>query len=232
LTTYRLSTIRLQLGQLDEAQQLGHESVALWDSVGRQVGRAYGLLALADVHVAKHAFADAEVLVREALQTFDDSNVQTQVAVCKITLGQIYLASKRPEDAAPLFNQSLTIFEERNCKPGMARALSGLGRCQAQSQPEQNTLFKRALGLTIETESAPLVGDVLLDVCKGTAQTALMPLVRTTLLTLQDCPNVGWPAKQIAARLFKTAQDLSGDQPHNTPGDVLNAARLMIDCLT
>ena len=152
--------------------------------------------------MANQEYGEAERFIREAIEIFEQSNVLTQVGVCATALGQIQLATAKLKDAESSFNRSLDIFEVRGCKPGMARALAGWARCLPQAAEQQTyASFARALALAIETESTPLVADVLLDVCAGLKNDSFQSVRSEVLRAVIACRKVGWPAKQIAERL-------------------------------
>jgi tetratricopeptide (TPR) repeat protein len=123
----RLGSILDQLGEYDEARNLYHQSLKIFQDLGDKSGVSWSLQGLGVLAQNTGDYEEARKLYQESLKIFQDLGDKSGVAITLLHLGMLAQNTGDYEEARKLYQESLKIFTDLGDKSGVARSLHQLG---------------------------------------------------------------------------------------------------------
>ncbi|MFL5695762.1 MAG: protein kinase domain-containing protein [Ktedonobacteraceae bacterium] len=159
---YATGDMSINVGDLDRAQELLEEGLALSRELGDTVGIARFLYGLGWVDWDRGNYTTARRLAEEALVLWREVDDNERVASTLELLGSVYECQGEPERARPLYEESLVLRRHLGNKSGIADSLFMLAREHFLSQGDPMTvrsLLEEGLALYREVGDKSRIAD-------------------------------------------------------------------------
>jgi tetratricopeptide (TPR) repeat protein len=181
-----LAVVRGCYEDFGAAEDLLRSALTIYDRLGRQSGREYGvsLTDLADVLVAQNRLDAAQQLFEQAVQTLDGAADASHrdLASALAGLGELYRRTNRTELALHTEQRALDLLDPAGDTALKAQILRHLGNIAAGSGDAPGSLryFEQALALEEKTlgDGHPSTAALLLDYASATGRAGYKSLAR------------------------------------------------------
>jgi predicted ATPase/transcriptional regulator with XRE-family HTH domain len=150
-------------GKYNEAYDQIRAGLTKWRTLGDQRMVALALNFLSPTIIRLGRYDEANALLQESLTLTTQLGDRWGVGTAYRCLGMLALAQGNALQAESLTNISLAIFTDLDARWDIARALNTLGDAKATTNelPEARQTFLKAIRLSIEAHTSPLIFDSL-----------------------------------------------------------------------